>query len=63
MSTADLERQKQQEPDLSECCVRLRSSSRGPGTAFLFALTIVEKLLGEEKREEISGPMILSDKL
>ncbi|PWN23523.1 DJ-1 [Microstroma glucosiphilum] len=38
-------------------------TSRGPGTSLLFALSLVEKLLGPEKREEISGPMILSDKL
>ncbi|KAI9721298.1 MAG: hypothetical protein M1812_002460 [Candelaria pacifica] len=33
-------------------------TSRGPGTALLFALTIVECLLGKEKREEIAGPMV-----
>uniref|UniRef100_A0A1D1ZAV9 Protein DJ-1 n=1 Tax=Anthurium amnicola TaxID=1678845 RepID=A0A1D1ZAV9_9ARAE len=38
-------------------------TSRGPGTAFLFALTIVEQLLGEEKRNEISQPMILASTL
>ncbi|CAG8446536.1 4561_t:CDS:2 [Funneliformis caledonium] len=38
-------------------------SSRGPGTAFLFALTIVEQLLGKEKRDEISSPMILASTL
>lgn len=38
-------------------------TSRGPGTSFLFALTIVEKLLGQAKRDEIAGPMVLSDKL
>jgi hypothetical protein len=34
-----------------------------PGTAMLFALTIVELLCGKEKRDEIAGPMILSDSL
>lgn len=36
---------------------------RGPGTAILFALTIVEKLFGKEKRDEVAGPMVVSDKL
>lgn len=34
-----------------------------PGTAMLFALTVVEALAGKEKRDEISGPMILADTL
>ncbi len=34
-------------------------TSRGPGTAFEFALTLVEHLAGKEKRDEIAGPMIL----
>jgi protein DJ-1 len=38
-------------------------TSRGPGTAFLFALTIVEQLLGKEKRDEISRPMIVASTL
>ncbi|XTI88987.1 DJ-1 protein [Cenococcum geophilum] len=33
-------------------------TSRGPGTALLFALTIVEMLCGTQKREEVAGPMI-----
>ncbi|KAJ7092943.1 class I glutamine amidotransferase-like protein, partial [Mycena belliarum] len=33
-------------------------TSRGPGTAFPFALTLVELLCGREKREEVRGPMI-----
>jgi len=33
-------------------------SSRGPGTAMGFALTIVEVFLGKEKRNEIHGPML-----
>jgi protein DJ-1 len=37
--------------------------SRGPGTSFLFALTIVEQLLGKERRDEISSPMILASTL
>ncbi|KAF2622678.1 DJ-1 [Macroventuria anomochaeta] len=38
-------------------------TSRGPGTAMLFALTIVEVLVGKEKRDEISGPLIVADNL
>ncbi|KAG9306198.1 hypothetical protein G9A89_016102 [Geosiphon pyriformis] len=38
-------------------------TSRGPGTAFLFALTIVEQLVGREKRDEISSPMVLASTL
>jgi len=34
-------------------------TSRGPGTALLFALTIVEKILGTEKRKEVEGPMLM----
>ncbi|CAG8704125.1 16293_t:CDS:2 [Dentiscutata erythropus] len=34
-------------------------TSRGPGTSLLFGLTIVEQLLGEAKRNEISSPMML----
>ncbi|RHZ75325.1 hypothetical protein Glove_216g198 [Diversispora epigaea] len=34
-------------------------TSRGPGTAFLFALRIVEELMGKEMRDKISPPMIL----
>jgi protein DJ-1 len=36
------------------------NTSRGPGTALLFALTIVELLLGEEKRNEVSNHMIVA---
>jgi protein DJ-1 len=38
-------------------------TSRGPGTAILFALTIVEELCGEEKRDEVAGPMIVAETL
>ncbi len=34
-------------------------TSRGPGTSFEFALTIVEALVGKEKRKELEGPLIL----
>jgi protein DJ-1 len=34
-----------------------------PGTAMLFALTIVEVMVGNEKREEIAGPMVVADVL
>jgi len=38
-------------------------TSRGPGTAMLFALTIVEVLAGKEKRDEVGGPMVLASSL
>ncbi|KDN37016.1 DJ-1 [Tilletiaria anomala UBC 951] len=34
-------------------------TSRGPGTAFEFALALVEALAGKEKRAEITPPMLL----
>ncbi len=34
-------------------------TSRGPGTAFEFALTLVEKLYGREKADEVAGPMVM----
>ncbi|KAF2499228.1 DJ-1 [Lophium mytilinum] len=34
-------------------------TSRGPGTALLFALSIVEELCGKEKRKEVEGPMLM----
>ncbi|PFH50857.1 hypothetical protein AMATHDRAFT_144062 [Amanita thiersii Skay4041] len=33
-------------------------TSRGPGTTFPFALTLVESLFGREKRVEVQGPMV-----
>ncbi|KAI0071527.1 DJ-1 [Panus rudis PR-1116 ss-1] len=33
-------------------------TSRGPGTAFPFALTLVELLCGKERRAEVAGPMM-----
>lgn len=33
-------------------------TSRGPGTAFPFALKLVELLCGQERRDEIRGPMV-----
>lgn len=38
-------------------------TSRGPGTALLFALTIVETLMGKVKRDEVHGPMICAETL
>ncbi|CAG8800897.1 9256_t:CDS:2 [Gigaspora margarita] len=38
-------------------------TSRGPGTSLLFGLTIVEQLLGEAKRNEVSSPMMLASPL
>ncbi|KAF9269436.1 DJ-1 [Marasmius fiardii PR-910] len=33
-------------------------TSRGPGTTFPFALTLVELLCGKDKRAEVHGPMV-----
>ncbi len=33
-------------------------TSRGPGTAMDFALTLIEKLLGKEKRDEVEGQLM-----
>ncbi|KAI4644974.1 hypothetical protein J4E93_005773 [Alternaria ventricosa] len=38
-------------------------TSRGPGTAMLFALTIVEVMCGKDKREEVEGPMVCAETL
>jgi len=38
-------------------------TSRGPGTAILFALTIVEVLCGAAKREEVAGPLVCASEL
>lgn len=32
-------------------------TSRGPGTAMDFALTLIEKLAGKAKRDEVEGPL------
>lgn len=34
-----------------------------PGTAMLFALTIVELLAGKEKKNEVAGPMVVPEAL
>jgi len=34
-------------------------TSRGPGTAFEFALALVKQLYGEEKMKEVAGPMVM----
>jgi protein DJ-1 len=39
------------------------NGSSSPGTALLFALTIVEALSGREKRDEVAGPMVVAEKL
>ena len=38
-------------------------TSRGPGTALTWSLTIVELLCGKKKRDEVAGPMMLSEAL
>ena len=37
----------------------LLTTSRGPGTAFEFALELVKQLFGEEKMVEVAGPMVM----
>ncbi len=37
----------------------LLTTSRGPGTAFEFALKLVEQLFGEEKAKAVAGPMVM----
>jgi 4-methyl-5(b-hydroxyethyl)-thiazole monophosphate biosynthesis len=34
-------------------------TSRGPGTAVEFALALVERLYGKDKREAVAGPMVI----
>jgi protein deglycase len=34
-------------------------TSRGPGTAVEFALALVERLCGKDKREAVAGPMVV----
>ncbi len=36
-------------------------TSRGPGTALEFALTLVEQLYGSEKAKEVAVPMVVND--
>jgi 4-methyl-5(b-hydroxyethyl)-thiazole monophosphate biosynthesis len=36
-------------------------TSRGPGTAFEFALSLVSMLYGPEKMKEVAGPMVMHD--
>lgn len=35
------------------------TTSRGPGTAFEFALALVAQLCSEEKKAEVAGPMVM----
>ena len=35
------------------------TTSRGPGTAFEFALSLVGQLFGREKMEAVAGPMVM----
>jgi 4-methyl-5(b-hydroxyethyl)-thiazole monophosphate biosynthesis len=37
------------------------TTSRGPGTAFEWALSLVKQLYGEEKMREVAGPMVMYD--
>jgi 4-methyl-5(b-hydroxyethyl)-thiazole monophosphate biosynthesis len=36
------------------------ATSRGPGTAIEFALSLVEMMYGKEKSDEVAAPMIVS---
>jgi 4-methyl-5(b-hydroxyethyl)-thiazole monophosphate biosynthesis len=38
-------------------------TSRGPGTAFEFALELVSQLFGPEKAREVAAPMVMPDGL
>ncbi|CAO3651395.1 unnamed protein product [Cunninghamella echinulata] len=38
-------------------------TSRGPGTAFLFALTLVEKLIGKEVATKLEKEMLTASTL
>ncbi|GAX78743.1 hypothetical protein CEUSTIGMA_g6180.t1 [Chlamydomonas eustigma] len=35
------------------------TTSRGPGTAFEFALSLVKQLYGAEKAQQVAGPMVM----
>lgn len=35
------------------------TTSRGPGTAFEFALSLVEQLYGTEAKQSIAAPMVM----
>jgi putative intracellular protease/amidase len=35
------------------------TTSRGPGTAFEFALSLVKQLYGDAKMAEVAGPMVM----
>lgn len=37
------------------------TTSRGPGTAFEFALSLVKQLYGEEAVAAVAGPMVMYD--
>ena len=36
-------------------------TSRGPGTSFEFALTIVEELMGAEVAAQVKAPLVMKD--
>lgn len=40
--------------------MKYANADNRPGTALLFALTIVEVISGKEKRDEVAGPMIVA---
>jgi putative intracellular protease/amidase len=35
------------------------TTSRGPGTAYEFALSLVKQLYGEDKAHAVAGPMVM----
>ena len=51
-STADVERRVVADGALT--------TSRGPGTAFEWALALVAQLYGVEKAREVAGPMVMA---
>lgn len=53
-------------PDTTEVAKRVvvdgkLTTSKGPGTAFEFALSLVKQLYGEAKMKEVAGPMVMYD--
>lgn len=37
------------------------TTSRGPGTAFEFALSLVQQMYGSEKMQQVAGPMVMHE--
>ena len=37
------------------------TTSRGPGTAFEFALSLVQQMYGHDKMQQVAGPMVMHE--